>query len=147
MILKEVIRNPVSINEYLVFSEFGYFVGIKRVLWLQLILFPYSLFLKLTWQIRWFFKFHLNKHELGDDEKIYLICRYLKINREQYESFPEKEQNQLWNRQIWIKENFLQWKAEKEEEQKKKLSESGRYKAYRRYIKSGGPGQITFDAD
>jgi len=30
---------------------------------------------------------------------------------------------------------------------KKKLSESGRYKAYRRYMKSGGPGQITFDAD
>jgi DnaJ family protein C protein 25 len=89
----------------------------------------------------------LNKHELGDDEKIYLICRYLKINREQYESLSEKEQNQFWNRQIWIKENFLQWKAEKEEEQKKKLSESGRYKAYRRYIKSGGPGQITFDAD
>jgi DnaJ family protein C protein 25 len=53
----------------------------------------------------------------------------------------------MWHRQIWIKENFLEWKAEKEEEQKKKLSESGRYKAYRRYMKSGGPGQITFDGD
>jgi len=48
---------------------------------------------------------------------------------------------------IWIKENFLQWKKEKEDEQKIKLSESGRYKAYRRYMKSGGPGQMTFDPD
>lgn len=121
--------------------------GIKRILWLQMFLFPYSLFLKLKWQIRWFVKFHLNKHELGDDEKIYLMCRYMKINREQFESLPGKEQDDMWDREIWIKENFLAWKAEKEEEQKKKLSESGRYKAYRRYMKSGGPGQITFDGD
>jgi len=53
----------------------------------------------------------------------------------------------MWNRKIWIKENFLQWKQEKEDEQKLKLSESGRYKAYRRYMKSGGPGQMTFDPD
>lgn len=123
------------------------FLGIKRILWLQLALFPYHLFLKLKWHIRWFFKFHLNKHEMGDEEKIYLICCYLHINREQYESLPEKEQNQLWHRQAWVKENFREWKEEKDEEQKKKLSESGRYKAYRRYMKSGGPGQITFDPD
>lgn len=75
------------------------------------------------------------------------MCRYLKINREQYDSLPEKEQDEMWDREIWIKENFRPWKAEKEEEQKKKLNESGRYRAYRRYMKSGGPGQITFDAD
>ncbi|CAF1140633.1 unnamed protein product [Rotaria sordida] len=121
--------------------------SITRVLWLQLVLFPYYLFLKLQWHIRWFYKFNINKHELGEDEKIYLVCRNLKMNREQYESLSEKEHNQIWERQIWIKENFRQWKLEKEVEQKKKLNESGRYKAYRRYIKSGGPGQITFDPD
>jgi DnaJ family protein C protein 25 len=131
----------------LIVFHFESLLGITRVLWLQLILFPYNIFLKLKWQIRWFIKFHLNKNELGDDEKIYLICRNLKIHREQYESLPEKEYNQIWDREIWIKENFLQWKQEKDEEQKKKLNESGRYKAYRRYMKSGGPGQITFDGD
>ncbi|CAF1443438.1 unnamed protein product [Adineta ricciae] len=121
--------------------------SITRILWLQMLLLPYYLFLKLKWHIRWFFKFHLNKHELGDEEKLYLICCYLKINREQFDSLTEKEQDQLWAQQTWIKENFLEWKREKDEEQKKKLNESGRYKAYRRYMKSGGPGQITFDAD
>jgi len=112
-ILKQIVEEKLDIKG-------GYKKpSIKRVLWLQLILIPYYLFLKLKWQIRWFIKFNLKNDELGDDEKIYLICRYLKINREQYESFPEKEQYQIWNRQIWIKENFLQWKKEKEEEQKK----------------------------
>jgi DnaJ homolog subfamily C member 25 len=99
------------------------------------------------WQLRWFVKFRLNQDEFGDEEKLYLICRNLNINQERYESLSEKEQDQLWDREVWIKENFLQWKSEKDEEEKKKLAESGRYKAYRRYMKSGGPGQITFDAD
>lgn len=36
------------------------------------------------------------------------------------------------------------WKENKEAEQKAKLAESGRYKSYRRYMKSGGPGQMSF---
>ena len=110
-------------------------------------LFPYYIYLKLKWQIRWFYKFHLQTNEFGDEEKIYLICRYLKINQEQFDSLPEREQDQLWQRETWIKENFRHWKEEKDEEQKRKQAESGRYKAYRRYMKSGGPGQITFDGD
>ena len=40
---------------------------------------------------------------------------------------------------------FLQvWKAKQEEEAKVKMAESARYKAYRRYMKKGGPGQMTF---
>lgn len=120
---------------------------LKRVLWLQMFLFPYNLFENLKWQIRWFYRFQLNHNELGDEEKIYLICRYLRISREQYESLPDKDLDDLWSRETWIKENFTKWKAEKDEEQKRKLAESGRYKAYRRYMKSGGAGQITFDAD
>lgn len=121
--------------------------SIKRILWLQLLLLPYNLYVRIKWQVRWFLKFHLQKHELGDEEKVYLICWFLKISREQFDSLPEKEQNQLWDREAWVKENFAEWKQERDDEQKKKLSESGRHKAYRRYIKSGGPGQITFDGD
>lgn len=40
---------------------------------------------------------------------------------------------------------FLQeWKREKEEEMKAKLAESARYKSFRRYMKKGGPGQMSF---
>lgn len=158
-ILKRIVEQKLDIKggykkpskRVILIVNFIYYVssfsGITRILWLQLILFPYYLFSCIKWYIRWVYKFHLNQHELGEDEKIYLICRYLKINREQYDSLPEREQYDMWERKIWIKENFVEWKTEKEEEQKKKLSESGRYKAYRRYMKSGGPGQITFDGE
>lgn len=39
---------------------------------------------------------------------------------------------------------FQEWKREKEEEMKAKLAESARYKSFRRYMKKGGPGQMSF---
>ena len=36
------------------------------------------------------------------------------------------------------------WKEKREEEMKVKMAESARYKSYRRYLKKGGPGQMTF---
>lgn len=36
------------------------------------------------------------------------------------------------------------WKELKEEEMKTKLAESARYKMYRRYMKKGGAGHMTF---
>ena len=38
---------------------------------------------------------------------------------------------------------FQEYKKEKEEEQRRQLSESGAYKRYRRYMKKGGPGQMS----
>lgn len=43
--------------------------------------------------------------------------------------------------------NFLsqEYQKEKEEEMKKQLAESAKYKAYRRYMKNHGPGRMTFE--
>ena len=40
---------------------------------------------------------------------------------------------------------FQEYKAEKEEEMKAKLAESGRHKSYRRYMKKNGVGRMYFD--
>lgn len=40
-----------------------------------------------------------------------------------------------------------EWKEKKELETKTKLAENSRYKMYRRYMKKGGPGQMTFGPD
>ena len=37
-----------------------------------------------------------------------------------------------------------EWKAQKDEEMKAELAQNARYKSYRRYMKKGGPGQMTF---
>ena len=39
---------------------------------------------------------------------------------------------------------FQVWKEKQEEEMKAKLADNSRYKMYRRYMKKGGPGQMTF---
>lgn len=46
---------------------------------------------------------------------------------------------------LWNRAAALQWKAEKEEEEKRKLADNARHKAYRRYMKNHGPGRITFE--
>ena len=42
---------------------------------------------------------------------------------------------------------FQEWKLKKDEEMKAELSQNSRYKSYRRYLKKGGPGQISFGPD
>ncbi len=37
-----------------------------------------------------------------------------------------------------------EWKIMKEEEMKAELASNSRYKSYRRYMKKGGPGQMSF---
>lgn len=39
---------------------------------------------------------------------------------------------------------FQKWKAKKEEEQREELAESSKHKKFRRYMKKGGPGQMSF---
>ena len=36
------------------------------------------------------------------------------------------------------------YKKEKEDEMKEQLADNARYKQYRRYLKKGGPGQMSF---
>ncbi|KAG8238563.1 hypothetical protein J437_LFUL018396 [Ladona fulva] len=46
---------------------------------------------------------------------------------------------------MWIKEKYLEWFKKLEEDMKRQLAESARYKAYRRFLKNHGTGRITFD--
>ena len=47
--------------------------------------------------------------------------------------------------ELWIKENFKEWKQTKEDETRVKMAQSGRYKQYRRYMKNHGTDRMTFD--
>lgn len=49
--------------------------------------------------------------------------------------------------ELWIRENFDPWKKARDDEMKAALAENPAYKRYRRYLKKGGPGQITFSED
>lgn len=119
----------------------------RDVLWIQLFLMPITIFQWIVFHVRWFIKFGILKEDYGQDEKEYLIRRYMKLNEAQWESLEDEERDEYLELELWIKDNFKVWKAEKDEEMKAKLAESASYKRYRRWMRKGGPGQLTFADD
>ncbi|KAK6181709.1 hypothetical protein SNE40_009511 [Patella caerulea] len=114
------------------------------VLWIQLIFLPYYIVLYMIWWLKWTWKFTIMRTEYGEEEKYYLIKKYMKYGKTQWDAIEDYDKENFLNLELWKKENFKEWKAQQDEEMKAKLAESARYKSYRRYMKKGGPGQISF---
>ncbi|XP_055304169.1 dnaJ homolog subfamily C member 25 homolog [Sitodiplosis mosellana] len=118
---------------------------ISDVLWVQLIILPYTLTKYVYWYSSWIWRFTIMRQPYGDDEKFYLIRKYMKVGQWQFDGLDDHEKQSYLDMELWIKENFDEWKAEQEEEMKAKLAESARHKSYRRYMKNHGPGRMTFE--
>ncbi|XP_041979812.1 dnaJ homolog subfamily C member 25 homolog [Aricia agestis] len=118
---------------------------IVDILWIQLIILPYTIAYYIYWYLRWFWKFDILKHPYGTEEKLYIIRKFMKLGQHQFNSIEESEKQSFLDEKLWIKQNFLIWKAKKDEETKKALAENNKYKQYRRYIKNHGIGRMTFD--
>ena len=86
--------------------------------------------------------FDIKGEPYGDDEKVYLISKNFNVSEEQLHI--NEDVDLLLKQELWIKENFLKWKKRKEEDMRRELAKNPSYKRYRRYLKKGGPGQITF---
>ncbi|KAL7637178.1 UNVERIFIED_CONTAM: hypothetical protein RMT77_011890 [Armadillidium vulgare] len=117
----------------------------KDILWVQLFLLPYWLFQYVSWYIRWIWKFWLNKEEYGEEEKFYIIRKNMKMSQGQFDALEDHVKEDYLRKELWVQEKFKVWKEERDYEVKAKLAQSGRYKAYRRYMKANGPGRIYFD--
>lgn len=138
-ILKKILEEKIDIRG-------GYSKpSITDVLWIQLICLPYTVIKYLFWNIRWIWKFAILKNEYGDDEKLYLIRKYLQCSETQWDAFPDEEKEECFEQHLWIKENFIKWKQKKEDDLKAKYAESARYRSNRRYMRNQGQRQITFD--
>ncbi|XP_033752697.1 dnaJ homolog subfamily C member 25 homolog [Pecten maximus] len=114
------------------------------VLWLQIILLPYTLYKYVISCVDWTWRYRIKKEEYDLAAKYYLIRRNLKISQGQFDALQDHEKEDYLLQELWIKEKFVVWKQQKEDEMKIKMAESARYKSYRRYMKKGGPGQMSF---
>ena len=121
--------------------------SVYDILWLQLIFLPYTLLTWIAFYARWFVKFTIMRHPLGEEEKEYLIRRYMGMSASQWLQLEEEEREEYMDLELYHKDKFNVWKKAKEEEMKAKLAESASYKRYRRWMKKGGPGQISFMED
>lgn len=115
---------------------------IKNILAIQILRSPILIYNYLYWYCRWVYLFDIKGEPYGDDEKIYLICKNLGVSEEQL--FMDEDADSLIRQELWIKEKFIAWKKRKDQEMREKMAEKPGYKRYRRYLKKGGPGQITF---
>lgn len=118
---------------------------IVDILWVQLIILPYTIAYYIYWYLRWIWKYTILKQPFGNEEKFYLIRKYMKMGPHQFDAIEEYEKQEYLDEELWIKENFKIWKEIKDEEAKKALADNNKYKQYRRYIKQHGIGRMTFD--
>ena len=116
----------------------------RQVLWVQLIILPYTFYLYARWYASWIYRFNIKKEEYGVEEKLYLIKKHLKLSRLEFDALEDDTKDEYLDLELWDKTKALEWKLEKEEEMKRELAQSARHKAYRRYMKKG-PGRLTFD--
>lgn len=118
---------------------------IYDVLWVQIIILPYTIAKYLHWYFSWIWRFTILRQPYGDEQKLYLIRKFMKLGQYQFDGLEDYEKQNFLDMELWIKENFVEWKTEQEEEMKAKLAESSRHKSYRRYMKNHGPGRMTFE--
>lgn len=135
-ILRQVIESNIDIR--------GGFAkpDIKNILWVQIFLLPLTLYNYLRWYVRWIYLFDYKGQPYGEEEKIYLISKNFGVAEEQLHI--NEDVDSLLRQELWIKEKYKAWKKRKDQEIREKLAERPGYKRYRRYMKKGGPGQITF---
>lgn len=69
------------------------------------------------------------------------------MSASQWDSQEDEEREEWLHLELWRKDKFKEWKKQKDDELKAQLAQKGSYKRYRRYMKKGGPGQITFMED
>lgn len=118
---------------------------ITDILWVQMIFLPWTICSWAHFYGRWFWKYGIKREEYADQDKLYVIRKNMGLSQGQFNSMSEEEKDDFMEMELWKKENFQQWKQDKEDEMRAKLAQSGRYKQYRRYMRNHGPDRMTFD--
>ncbi|XP_040580232.1 dnaJ homolog subfamily C member 25 homolog [Lepeophtheirus salmonis] len=138
-IIRKIIESKMSIHGG--YSKPNY----TDILWVQLIILPVTIYQWIYFYVRWFWKFTIKGEDYGEEEKLYIIRKNMKLSLGQFESLEEEERQDYLEEELWVKENFTIWKQAKDDEMRIKMAQSGRYKQYRRYMKNHGPDRMTFD--
>lgn len=118
---------------------------IMDILWIQLIILPYTITKYIYWYLSWFWRHAVLKQAYTDEEKLYIIRKFMKMSEHQFNSQEDDKKQEFLDQELWIREKFNEWYKQEEENTKRQMAESNRYKQYRRYIKNHGVGRMTFD--
>ncbi|XP_071781693.1 dnaJ homolog subfamily C member 25 [Centroberyx gerrardi] len=140
-VIRDIIKNKIDIKG-------GYQKpNLSDILLCKIVLFPYYLTTYVAWYSSWVYRFTICREEYGDEEKLYIIRRNMKMSQSQFDSLEDKLRETFLEKRLWIRENYEVYKQEQEEEMKVKMATDPRMKRYRRWMKNEGPGRLTFIDD
>ncbi|TRY92694.1 hypothetical protein DNTS_025237 [Danionella cerebrum] len=140
-IIRDIIKTKIDIKG-------GYQKpNISDILLCKIILLPYHLCMYVAWNCSWFYRFTLKGEDFGNEERLYIIRRNMKMSQAQFDSLDGNTIDSFLEKELWIKDNYEVYKKEQEEEMKMKMATDSRWKRYRRWMKSEGPGRLTFADD
>nr|XP_033782222.1 dnaJ homolog subfamily C member 25 [Geotrypetes seraphini] len=120
---------------------------IYDILLFQIVLAPVYVCRYIAWYCWWVYSFNIKRQEYGEEEKLYIIRKYMKMSQSQFNSLEEQQKSTFLQRELWKRENYEVYKHEQEEEVKKKMAMDPRWKRYRRWMRNEGPGRLTFIDD
>lgn len=105
---------------------------------------PYYFVTYMKWYMRWVYKFKVHKEEYGAEEKEYLTRKGVNMTQQYWDVLDDYSKESYMKKELWVADNLDKYNEEIEEEARLKLAESGRHKMFKRWMKKGGPGQMTF---
>lgn len=108
------------------------------ILWVQIIIFPYTLLKYIHFYLSWFVRHTIMQQPYDEEEKLYIIRRYLKMGEQRFNSECGDMKEEFLRREMWIRENFDEWFKEEQEKIKREFADNSRYKRQRRYLKNHG---------
>ncbi|XP_061589226.1 dnaJ homolog subfamily C member 25 [Cololabis saira] len=141
LVLRDIIKTKIDIKG-------GYQKpNVSDILLCQICLFPYRAARYVAWYAAWVYRFSIRREEYGDEEKLYLVRKYMKMSQSQFDSLETSSRETFLERRLWVRENYEDYRREQEEEMKAKMAADPRMKRYRRWMKTEGPGRLTFAED
>lgn len=88
---------------------------ITDILWIQLVMCPYTICKYIYWYISWFWRHTIMKQPYSIEEKLYIIRKYMKLSTLVFDGQEDEVKQEYLRRELWIKENFDIWFLEEEE--------------------------------
>lgn len=140
-ILREIVEDSPEIK-----GEYNQ-ASVVDTLFVQIFISPYHFFTYMKWYTRWVYKFKIHKEEFGDEEKEYMTYKNVNMTKQYWDVLDDYSKESYLKRELWVPDNLTKYNEEIEEEARLKLAESGRHKMFKRWMKKGGPGQMTFMED
>ncbi|KAF1741646.1 hypothetical protein MXB_5439, partial [Myxobolus squamalis] len=117
----------------------------KDTMLIQIFVFPYRWTKQLYYAVANLIKYKLLNLELENCDKIILTCKALNVSEKVFEILPKDEIDYYLSLNLWEKKNFNEYYNDLKTIQRQRNAESGKSKAFKRFVRNGGFGRMTFD--